>query len=153
MSVENPAARRCPPPPCARAMRETSTRSSVARRDTLRRGAAVVGEQVADESRHRRALDRAQVVDHALGVALVGARGRVVLAREVRDGQQPVVEALDAGQPAGQQLELGLRDALVEAPVDRLDVDPGGDQLRGHHVRAGAGVLVHEPAVSVTTPT
>ena len=38
MSVEKPAARRWPPPPAARAIAETSTRSSVARSETLRFG-------------------------------------------------------------------------------------------------------------------
>src|SRR5918994_3269830 len=37
-SVEKPAARRCPPPPSERAICDTSTRPSVARRETLRAG-------------------------------------------------------------------------------------------------------------------
>ena len=37
ISVAKPAAWRCPPPPPARAMAETSTRPSVARSETLRR--------------------------------------------------------------------------------------------------------------------
>src|SRR6185312_17559083 len=35
--------------------------------------------------------------------------------------------------------------ALVHASVDLVDVDAGLDQLRGHPVGPGAGVLVHEP--------
>ena len=97
-------------------------RSSVARSETLRAGVAVA-ELVAHEPGHRGALDRAQVVDDALGVALVGAGGAVVLARQVGERQQPAVEALDVGEPAREQLELALRDALVEAPVDRVRVD------------------------------
>ena len=53
--------------------RETSTRSSVARSETLRRVARVLGEQLAHEPGDGGPLDRAQVVDDALGVALVGA--------------------------------------------------------------------------------
>ena len=48
-------------------------RSSVARSDTLRFGDSPFAEQVAHEPGDRRPLDRPQVVDDALGVALVGA--------------------------------------------------------------------------------
>ena len=75
----SPAARRCPPPPRARAIRETSMRSSVARSETLR--GRLAAELLAHEPGDRGALDRAQVVDDALGVALVGAGGAVVVAR------------------------------------------------------------------------
>ena len=86
------------------------------------------------------------MVDDALGVALVGARGAVVLEREVRDGQQPAVVALDVREPARQQLELALRHALVEAAVDPVPVDAAVEQRGRHLVRARAGVLVHEAA-------
>ena len=56
MSVEKPAARRCPPPPSARAIAETSTRSSVARSDTLRRVAALVRDLLSDEGRRKVSL-------------------------------------------------------------------------------------------------
>ena len=52
-----------------------------AQRDLARRLAV---ELLAHEPGDRGALDRAQVVDDALGVALVGARGAVVVARQVR---------------------------------------------------------------------
>ena len=144
-SVENPAARRWPPPPPARAIADTSTRSSVARRRDLA-GRRAVGLLSRTSAGDRRALDRAQVVDDALRVALVGAGGREVVARQVGEREQPAVEALDVGQAAREQLELALRDALVQAPVDRVRVDPAGDQLGRHLVRARAGVLVHEAA-------
>jgi hypothetical protein len=86
------------------------------------------------------------VVDDALGVALVGAGRLVVLERQVRHRQQPAVVALHVHQAAGEQLELALRDPLVQPPVDRVDVDPVLDQLGRHLVRARAGVLVHEAA-------
>ena len=60
--------------------------------------------------------------------------------------EQPAVEALDGAEPAREQLELALRHALVEPPVDRVHVDAGADQVGRHLVRARAGVLVHEPA-------
>ena len=53
-----------------------------AQRDLAPRRRAL-GQQLAHESRDGRALDRAQVVDDALGEALVGARERVVGAREL----------------------------------------------------------------------
>ena len=145
-SVEKPAARRCPPPPWARAMRETSTRSSVARRETLRRVAAP------SESRSRtRPATAVPWTARRWSTTpsendSVRAGDRVVLAREVGDREQAAVVALDGAQAARQQLELAVRDALVQAPVDRVHVDARADQLGGHDVRVRAGVLVHEAA-------
>ena len=51
-----------------------------------------------------------------------------------------------AGQRPAEQLELGERHALVQAPVDLVGLDAGLDQVGGHHVGTRAGVLVHEPA-------
>ena len=88
--------------------RETSMRSSVARSETLRAGLA--GELVAHQPGHRGALDRAQVVDDALGVALVGAGRAVVVVGQVRQRQQAAVEALDvatARAPAGRACPAG----------------------------------------------
>ena len=130
--------------PGARAMTETSTRSSVARSDTLRLGDSPFPSRSRIRPGDGGPLDRAQVVDDALRVALVGPRGPVVLEREVGHGEQPAVVALDVREPARQQLELALRDALVEAAVDRVHVDPALDQLGRHLVGARAGVLVHE---------
>ena len=72
--VEKPAARRCPPPPCARAITDTSTSSSVARSETLRWPRRSPLGQLAHEHRDLRALHRAQLVDDPLGVAVLGAR-------------------------------------------------------------------------------
>jgi hypothetical protein len=87
-------------------MRDTSMRSSVARSETLRRALAVSERSSRTEAGDRRALDRAQVVDDALGVALVRARLGVVRAREVRDGEQPAVEALDGVSPRASSSSL-----------------------------------------------
>ena len=95
IAVEKPAARRCPPPPCSRAMRETSTRPSVARRLTLR-SARPPSDRSRTSAGDRGALDRAQVVDDALGVALAGAGGLVVLGVRWVTASAPVVVALDA---------------------------------------------------------
>src|SRR3954447_23732490 len=74
-----------------------------AQRDlAARRAAVAVGAQLAYEPGHGGALDGAQVVHDALGVALVGAAGGDVVARELRHGLQSAVEALDGGQAAGQ---------------------------------------------------
>ena len=105
-------------------------------------------EQVADEAGHRGALERAQVVDDALGVALVGAGGGVVLARQVRDASAARRRsARRCAEPAREQLELALRHALEEAAVDRVHVDarPRSASAAIWCAR-GPGVLVHELA-------
>src|SRR3954469_6412697 len=86
-------------------------------------GGRALGELIAHQARHRGALDGAQVVHDALGVALVGARRPVIVAREVRQREQAAVVALDVGEPAREQLELALRDPLVQAPVDPVRID------------------------------
>ena len=66
----NPAAWRCPPPPSARAMIETSTRPSVARRLHLALTGAVGRQQLADSTATAVPSTCAQVVDDPLGVGL-----------------------------------------------------------------------------------
>ena len=66
----------------ARAIDDTSTAPSVARRLTLRLAAAIVGQQLAHEHGDLGALHRAEVVDDALGVGLQRARLLEVGARE-----------------------------------------------------------------------
>ena len=144
ISVAKPAAWRCPPPLWARAISETSTAPSVARSDTFDAPRAVVSRQLAGERGDLRALHRAQVVDDPLGVGLLGARLGEVVARQARERQAAVVEALHAAQRAREQRELGLGHAFVQAPVDLVHVDAGLDQVGGHDMRGGAGVLVHE---------
>ena len=73
ISVAKPAAWRCPPPPPARAMTETSTLAVGGAQRDLAPPAAAVG-QLAREGGDLGALDRAQVVDDALRVAVLGAR-------------------------------------------------------------------------------
>src|SRR5437762_3960682 len=70
-----------------------------------RRG-AVLAEQVARERGDLRALDRAQVVDDALGVALLGAREAEVVAGEAGERQSALVEAPDVRERPREQLEL-----------------------------------------------
>src|SRR3954469_24277200 len=115
-----------------------------AQRDLL--ACAVAVEQLARQRRDLRALDRAQVVDDALGVALLRAGHPEVVAGQVRERQRAVVEAVEVRERAPEQLELRVRHPLVEPAVDPVHVDPRPDQLGGHHVRARAGVLVHELA-------
>ena len=74
-SVEKPAARLWPPPPCLRAIAETSMSPSLERRLTLRAARPAVAE-VANHGRHLGALDRAQVIDDPLGHLLSGPGGR-----------------------------------------------------------------------------
>src|SRR4051812_4970767 len=115
-----------------------------AQRDLL--ACAVAVHQLACERGDLRPLDRAEVVDDALGVALLRAGEAEVVAAEVGERDRVVVQALELRQRAAEQLELRVRHAFVQAPVDVVDVDAGGDQLGRHHVRARAGVLVHELA-------
>ena len=58
--------------------------------------------------------------------------------------ERALVVAAHVAQGAREQLELAQRHALVEAAVDPVHVDAGGDELGGHDVGGGAGVLVHE---------
>ena len=139
-----PAARRWPPPPNARAIADTSTSSSVARSDTLRRRGG------------RRAIsristatfvpgDRAQLVDDPLGSGCRRRRSpRSPRRGSIATVSAAVVEARDARERAREQLELLERHALVDLAVDRGDVDAGLDQLRRHPVRAGRRVLIGE---------
>ena len=68
-SLEKPAAWRWPPPPDARAIAETSTRSDDERSEILRASAAVA-RRLADQGGELDALDRTEHVDDALGVRL-----------------------------------------------------------------------------------
>ena len=86
------------------------------------------------------------MVDDALGVAVVGTRHAEVVTAEHGDRQLPVVVAANVCERAPEQLELGVRHALVQPPVDLVDVDARGDQVRRHQMRARPGVLVHELA-------
>ena len=87
---------RCPPPPWARAITDTSTSSSVARSETLCWPGALAAEDLAHEHRDLRALQRPQLVDDALGVALLGVRRRRSPRRSSVDQRElAVVEALD----------------------------------------------------------
>src|SRR6185436_9025418 len=63
-------------------------------------------EAVAHERGDRGALNRAQVVDDALGVVLLGAGCREVGAAEVRERQAAAVVALDLSECARQQRDL-----------------------------------------------
>src|SRR5919202_1901359 len=115
-----------------------------AQRHLLAAGPAV--DELARERRHLRALDRAQVVDDALRVALLGPGQPEVVAGQPAERELPPVVALDVGERPGQQLELRVGHALVEAAVDAVDVDARVDELGGPDVRARPSVLVPELA-------
>src|SRR6202012_3541109 len=66
--------------------------------------------------------------------------------RQVRDRQPSVVVALHVGQAARQQGQLAVGHALIDVAVDLVDVDAGLDEVGGHEVSPGAGVLIHEAA-------
>src|SRR3954462_5733455 len=79
-------------------------------RDLAQQG---VPELIADATRDRGPGDGAQMVDDALREGLVGARALVVVSGELGHGEHSVVQAFDVRQPAREQLELALWDALV----------------------------------------
>src|SRR3954451_21356980 len=95
---------------------------------------AAILELLADQRGHHRPLDRADVVDDAFGVILVGAGLLVVRALDVGDREPVVVEALHPHQHARQELQLRERDVLVELAELLVHVDAELDQLRGHLV-------------------
>ena len=76
----------------------------------------------------------------------LGVGALIVLRGQRRERELAVVEATHVAERARHQRELLGRDVLVQRAVDALDVDAGFDQVRGHEVRARAGVLVHEAA-------
>ena len=144
MSVVKPAAWRCPPPPNLRAIAGHVHPAVGGAQAHL--APPVVREQLAHQAGDEGSLDLAHVVDDALRVALVGAGAREVVDRQVGDGQRAAVEALHGAQRTREELDAAERQALVQALVDHLRLDAGRDQLRGHHVRGGCGVLEHELA-------
>src|SRR6516165_1226438 len=92
-----------------------------AQRDPARR--AVAGHRrLADQRDHLRALDRAQVVDDPFRVRLLGADGREVLLREVRDDQAPALVQGGVVERAREQLQLRELDGLVHVPEDAVHV-------------------------------
>ena len=144
-SVEKPAARLCPPPPLLAGDRRDVDVALAGAQADLAGGAAAVAE-VADHGGDLGPVDRAQVVDHALGHLLAGAGRLVVGGGDVADDEAAVAVALDPVERARDQAQLLQRHVLVEAAVGVVDVDPGVDQLGRDPVGVGVGVLVHELA-------
>ncbi len=107
---------------------------------------ALAARELAHEHGDLRALERAQLVDDALRVALLGVRAIEVLRAQRRDRELPVVEALQLREREREQRELAQRHALIEPAVDAGHVDARLDQLGGHEVRTRPRVLVHEAA-------
>ena len=101
----------CPPPPWARAITDTSTSSSVARSDTLCWPAALAAQELADEHRDLRALQRPQVVDDALGVALLGPGLGEVLGAQRRPSRAPRRRSAGSARarcPSSASLPIGM---------------------------------------------
>ncbi len=145
LSLEKPAAWRCPPPPLCRAIADTSMSSAVVRRLTRRVGPSR-GRRLADERDHVGSLDRPQVVDDALRERLLRARLREVLPQERRDDQAPAFVDHRPVERACEQLQLRERDVLVDALEHPLDVGAGLDELGGEPKRLRGRVRVLEPA-------
>ena len=122
-AVEKPAACGWPPPPNSRAMPRHVHRAVGGAQAHLAHPLAVVGEQLAHQHRHARALDGAHVVHHALGVGLERAGLLVVALRQVGDRERAVVVALHARQRALKQLQPPERQVLVQLAVDLVRLD------------------------------
>ena len=151
-SDENPAACRCPPPPDARAIAETSTSSwRGAQRDPA--GRPLVARRLADERDHLGAFDRAEVVDDPLGVRLLGADVPEVVLEEVRHDEPPSLEELRALECACEQLQLRELHRLVDVLEDAVHVGPGLDELGGEPQRLRCRVRVLEAAGVGDEPT
>src|SRR4051794_9896606 len=78
-----------------------------AQRDLLAGTVAV--KQFAGERGDLRALDRAQVVDDALGVALLRPREAEVVAAQVRERERVVIDAAELRERPAEELELRER--------------------------------------------
>ena len=102
-----PAARRCPPPPWARAMIETSTSSSVARREPFCSPFFSRRTELSNEHRDLGALERPQLVDDALGVASSASTARN---RRGQDGHRQLPQVVALHRPGRRhQLQLAGR--------------------------------------------
>ena len=86
----------------ARDRRDVDPVVAGAQRNLSQPVAVGIAHSLAHERGDRGALDRAQMVDDALGVALLGARLDEVDPVQLGYGQPAAVVALDVGQPAGQ---------------------------------------------------
>ena len=107
-----PAAARWPPPPSARAIAETSTRSDAARSDARRPPPC----RCAHEGADLRSTDSPQGLGDAVGV--VGPGGREVVQIEHGHDQAAVEQRLGARVGDPEQPHLGERHVLVQPPAD-----------------------------------
>ena len=129
----------------ARAITETSTSSSVARSETLRWPAALAAAQLAHERRDLRALERPQLVDDALGVAVARRSARSKSAAlSTAIVSSPSSKRWMLRERERQQRELARRHRPRRAGGRPPHVDARLDQLGGHQVRPRRRVLVHE---------
>src|SRR3954453_15489601 len=105
----------------------------------------IVAKQPAHKHGHRRALDGTKVVHDPLRVGLEGPGLLEIPTRQRGERYGAVVVAGNALERAREQQQpLGWK-ILEEPPVHLVGRDPRLDQLSGHAVGRGRGVLVHEP--------
>ena len=105
----------------------------------------VAPRRLADQRRHVRALDGAQVVDDPLRVRLGRAHLGEVAAQEVRDHEPAALVDLGALQRPRQELHLRELDALVDVLEDLVHVRARLDELRRQPQRLRGRVRVLEP--------
>ena len=70
----------------------------------------------------------------------------VVVTQQMRHRQLPVTVAVHPRERAREQLQPAEGQVLVQAAVHVVGLHAELDQLRGHAMRRGRGVLVHEAA-------
>ena len=101
-------------------------------RRLTRRVGAVLRRRLADEGDDLGALDRAQVVDDALGERLLRPGRREVAPLEVGDDDPAALVDLRLVERAREQLQLREGDVLVDVLEDPVDVGAGLDQVGRH---------------------
>ena len=106
----------------------------------------VAPRRLADQNRHVRALDGAQVVDDPFRVRLGGTYLGKVGAEQVRDDDSSTFIDLRAIQSACEKLQLRELHRLVDALKDAMDVRTCLDKLRRESQRLRCRICVLEPA-------
>src|SRR5262245_20833362 len=96
---------------------------------------ALTPRRLADQRRHLRALDGAQVVDDSLRVRLRRIQVREVALQQVGDHQAPALVDLRPVERACEQLQLRELDRLIDALKDAVHVRAGLHQFGGQAQR------------------
>ena len=133
-----------------RAIAETSI-PSAARAQAHATRRAVLGGRLADERDDLGTLDRAQVVDDPLGEGLLRPGRGEVRPLEVGDDQAPALVDARPLEGAGEQLDLGEGDVLVDVLEDLVHVRARLDEFAASRRAFGVVFVYWNRPVSVTS--